>query len=438
MHMPLLSESDPKETSEGSLDPLGLYPLADDLGLKLVPGVRERQSHPRFLTTIAVSAAICQDFDEDVVAKDGTSEPWLIFEWLLAEGLVRRAEDSSELVGLPGSQKVRHAVFRDQVPLSAKRYLKTPSVFGFHGVYRLLARTLGIERNGRLWEQGHELLRVWSEEQGLPGFIGTAGGEGAQWRRTLRDAVEEGLTKGCIDQSPYWKGWDFFCDHLSVYGVGRREAALIHRLLLTSGDGHRREVLEFLASPSGQKRWLATDDSERKFHGALIKVASPDLKALLSAIGAYETFARRMQDAFDDCLLEMSRRRQRTKPADMTSSTAVQAAAEQVPKSFSSVRDHLAVINASVRFVEQFADFQEPSPAVGFVERLLRHHQRNQKRKPPSGKAPWFERFDDGSYVIRPGYLRDVGGRGDDEYVHAYRTRSLWTFAADIGLIEEA
>jgi hypothetical protein len=438
MHMPLLSEADPKETSEGSLDPLGLYPLADDLGLKLVPGVRERQSHPRFLTTIAVSAAICQDFDEDTVGKDGASEPWLIFEWLLTEGLVRRAEDGSELVGLPGSQKVRHAVFRDQVPLSAKRYLKTPSVFGFHGVYRLLARTLGIERNGRLWEQGQELLRVWSEEQGLPGFIGTAGGEGAQWRRILRSAVEEGLAKGCIDQSPNWKGWDFFRDHLSVYGVGRREASLIHRLLLTSADGYRRDVLEFLASPIGQKRWIAANDSERKFHASLQKAASPDLIALLTAIGAYETFARQMQDAFDDCLLEMSRQRQRTKPADMAASTAVQLAADSVPGSFSSVRDHLSVINASARFVEQFADFQEPSTVADFVDKLLRHHQRNQRRKPPNGKAPWFERFDDGSYVIRPSYLRDVGGRGNEEYVHAYRTRSLWTFATDIGLVKES
>lgn len=438
MHMPLLSEADPRESSEGSLDPLGLYPIADDLGLKLVPGVRERQSHPRFLTTIAVSAAVCQDFEEDTVAKDGTSEPWLVFEWLFTEGLVRRAQDGSELVGLPGSQKVRHAVFRDQVPLSAKRYLKTPSVFGFHGVYRLLAKTLGIERNGRLWEQGQELLRIWSEEQGLPGFIGTAGGEGTNWRRTLRQAVEEGLAKGCIDQSSNWRGWDFFRDHLSVYGVGRREAALIHKLLLSSGDGYRRDVLQFLASPSGQKRWLAAQDSERKLHAALMKTASPELCALLATISAYETFSRQMQDAFDDCLLVMSQTRQRTSLATMASSTAVQLAAQHVPASFSGLRDQLIVIHASTRFVEQFADFQEPSTPAAFTEKLLRHHQRNQKRKPPNGKAPWFERFDDGSYVIRPAYLRDVGGRGGDEYVHAYRTNSLWTFGTDLGLMEGA
>lgn len=436
MHLPLLSEADPRESGEGSLDPLGLYPIADDLGLKLVPGVRERQSHPRFLTTIAVSAAICQDFEEDAVAKDGTSEPWLIFEWLFAEGLVRRAQDGAELVGLPGSQKVRHAIFRDQVPLSAKRYLKTPSVFGFHGVYRLLAKTLGIERNGRLWEQGNELLRIWSEEQGLPGFVGTAGGTGANWRRTLRHAVEDGLAKGCIDQSSNWRGWDFFRDHLSVYGIGDREGAFIHQLLLSSGDGHRRDVLQFLASSAGQRQWLAAKDSERKLHAGLISKASPDLRALLVAISAYETFSRQMQDAFDDCLLLMSQSRQRTSLHTMASSATVQLAANLVSESFPMIRDQLAVINSSARFVEQFADFQEPATDIAFVEKLLKHHQRNQQRKPPNGKAPWCERFDDGSYVIRPAYLRDVGGSGGDEYVHAYRTRSLWTFGRDLGLIE--
>jgi len=54
MLTPLLTEADPAETSEGSIDPLGLYSIADALVTRLVPGVRERQKHPRFLTAIAV------------------------------------------------------------------------------------------------------------------------------------------------------------------------------------------------------------------------------------------------------------------------------------------------------------------------------------------------------------------------------------------------
>ena len=225
MLMPLLSAADPAESSEGTIDPLGLYPLADELGVLLVPGVRERQSHPRFLTLMAVSMAVCQDFPEDTVARDGTSEPWLVFEWHLVEGLVRAtaAEDAKMLVGLPGSQKAARAI-GETMPLSAKRYLKTPSVFGFHGIYRLLARTLGIERQGRLWEQGAQLLRVWSEEQRLPGFFSSSGDTGREWRRRMTSAVKDGLEAGRVDRPSGWNGWSFFRDHLSVYGAGRHEA----------------------------------------------------------------------------------------------------------------------------------------------------------------------------------------------------------------------
>ena len=123
---------------------------------------------------MAVSAAVCAEFDEDRLAADGQSPPWLVFEWYAVEGLVGDA-DKSQFRGVPGSLKAQKAR-QDQVPLSAKRYLKTPSIFGFHGVYRLLARTLGIERDGQLAATGEELLDVWSKERGLPGFVARAPG----------------------------------------------------------------------------------------------------------------------------------------------------------------------------------------------------------------------------------------------------------------------
>ena len=53
----------------------------------------------------------------------------------------------------------------------------------------------------------------------------------------------------------------------------------------------------------------------------------------------------------------------------------------------------------------------------------------------PAGKAPWVEQFDDGSYIIRPRYRVEQGGRHDDSYVHAYRTMPLWSFAQELGLV---
>jgi hypothetical protein len=121
-HLPHLSEYDPRETSEGTLDPLGLYPIADALGTILAPGIRERQSRPRFLTAIAAGLAVCARFPEETIASDEVSEPWQVYEWFIVEGLVRAAESTSEIVGVPGRGKVEDAI-RDKVHLSAKRYL---------------------------------------------------------------------------------------------------------------------------------------------------------------------------------------------------------------------------------------------------------------------------------------------------------------------------
>jgi len=68
--------------AEYGIDPLGTEPLADALAVRLAPGIRERQRHPRFLTALAVSLEVCSSFDEETLAADGVSAPWQVFEWL--------------------------------------------------------------------------------------------------------------------------------------------------------------------------------------------------------------------------------------------------------------------------------------------------------------------------------------------------------------------
>lgn len=433
MLLPLLSEKDEAVNSEGSLDPLGLFPIADELALRLIPGVRERQQHPRFLTVIAASLAVCQEFDDDRVAKDGVSEPWQVFEWHVVEGLVRDP-DAARLRGLPGSDKARQAIAA-AVPLSAKRYLKTPTVFGLHGVYRLLARNVRVEWAGRLGDFGVELIHVWSEEQRLSGFIGSSQGAGAMWRARLRDAVREGLDAGRVDRSPAWSGWAFFSKHLAIDGAGVGERRILMRGLTAPEQGHRRNVLEFLMSGEGRSLWKNGSRSERQFHAALKRAASPDLAALLSTIMAYEAFSTLMADAFDDCLKRMSDTRQKTPPGQMRSQPSVVKAAKELPDVYAEVRDQLGAYGLEARFEESFSRFADALGPQDFVEELLNHHRSVQARKPPAGKTPWFERFDDGSCVIRPGYLRGEGGRQDGEYLHAYRTNSLWSFLCDLGQV---
>ena len=56
MLTPFLTEEDPAPSDAGTLDPLGLYAIADALAVRLVPGVRERQKHPRSVTATAITA----------------------------------------------------------------------------------------------------------------------------------------------------------------------------------------------------------------------------------------------------------------------------------------------------------------------------------------------------------------------------------------------
>ena len=439
MLMPMLTEVDPKVSTEGSIDPLGMYAIADALAVRMIPGVRERQTHPRFLTSIAVSLSLCSEFDEEMVAADGVSEPWQVFEWYFVEGMVRATGDTRLLRGLPGQDKASSAI-KDRVPLSEKRYLKTPTVFGFHGVYRALARATEVERVDRLGEVGYELLTAWENEQGLKGFSGTADGPGNSVRKQLKDAIRDGLRTGAVARKPAWSGWSFFRDHLGIYDAGKREARVISQALLNPGSGFRREVLSSLISEEGQTLWTAEVEqrvfSERRFHDLLVESASHSLKDLLRAIDAYERFCRLLQDAFDDCLLRMSQYQQRIQPRELGSLVGVKRAAEQIPGIFTDVSDKLSPFDQTVRFQDAFSTLAEHMPATDWVERLLDHHCRIQYGKPPAGKASWFDRFDDGSCMIRTGYVRDAAGRHDDLYVHAYRTKSLWSFAKDIRLVK--
>ncbi len=439
MFMPLLSESDPKQSQEGSIDPLGMYSIADALAIRLAPGVRERQSRPRFLTAIAVSFAVCSAFDDEAVASDGISEPWQVFEWYVVEGLVRVLGTSGRLSRVPGTEKATAAI-RDGVPLSASRYLKTPGVFGFHGVYRTLARELRVETLDRLGEAGYETLSIWAEEQGLLGFFDSTKGPGEPWRQSLVDAVKDGLSKGHTCRSTGWAGWRFFAEHLAPDAIGKKEGKALAQALLRDGEGFRGPVIEYLVSPDGRATLLQAASertlSERTFHAGLRRTAGDALGYLLDTISAYEHFARLLQDAFDDCLYEMSQSKRRLSPRDFGKCKSVGIASQRVPDQFERLLEMLVPFGLGTRFEETFQDVSERQPAEAWAASLLEHHRRVQRQKPPNGKAPWFERCDDGTYLIRASYLRDEPGLHRDEYVHYYRTGPLLSFARDLGMVK--
>lgn len=428
---PQLSELDLASSAEGSLDPLGLYTIADSLGVRLIPGVRERQSHPRYLTAIAAGTVICSEFDIDEVASDGVSEPWQVFEWYMVEGLVRTLGESGKLTGLPGIDKTRKTL-QNGLHLSAARYLKTPTVFGFHGVYRVLAKELDVISNGTLGETGYRLITAWEKEQGLRGFATSVDGPGNDYRHQLLSAVKDGMIKAAVNRGGRWNGWDFFSKYLSREKFGKQESSVLLQALLSDSCKYRKHIIQFLTAKEGAAIWRATS-SERDFHTALLPHADHSLKALLKAILSYEIFARVLQDAFDDCLYILSQHRGKTSLSTLAESAAVQRAAKQTPKLYKDAVSKLEPFQEAHRFAENFEGFSEQQDITSWLNTLIDHHLKIQKIKPPGGKLPWFDQYEDGGLIIRELYRRDHGAKGDHSYVQRYRTNSLWMFMQDMG-----
>lgn len=431
--LPHLSIYDPEGSGSTSLDPLGLTPIGEQLAVELIPGVRERQINPRYLTAIAVSHAICQEIPPDTVAADGVSEPWQIYEWYVVEGLVRNAGSESE-ARVPGSQKTRKALAQG-LPLCASRYLKTPTIFGFHGVYRLLARTLRVEQSNHLADFGFELLEVWQKEQGLPGFHGSAEGVGRNMRQRLTEAVKAGLKAGATDCSGGWFGWKFFYDHLEPTKAGPKEAELIWRQLKSGATGFAGEAFDFLVSQEGRALYRNKDSTEKELYAALKKVASKELRDRISTIERYELFCRLLHDAFEACRSEITQAR-RGKPAgELALLKPVLRAVERLPGAFKAAEESLSDPNRRTRFHLVFQAIAQPQTATEFVMTLYEHHKRIQKGKPPDGKAPWLEQYYDGSLLIRPDYQLHKQPKMNTEFLNPYRLNSLWSFAADLGRV---
>jgi hypothetical protein len=62
-----------------------------------------------------------------------------------------------------------------------------------------------------------------------------------------------------------------------------------------------------------------------------------------------------------------------------------------------------------------------------FVAALIAHHDEIQKRKPPAGKASWFEQAN-GKIGIRPIYRLDSAPRDPERYIFFYRTGPIYSF----------
>lgn len=406
---------------------------ADRLADWLLPGLTARMSRPRFLTAMAVSSLAVEPF-EDTVSKDGVSPAWLVLEWYYVEAMASLGEtDGDALRRVPGIDKGRRAR-RDKIPMNADRYLKTPKVFGLHGVYRRLARHLDVvDDNLRLGEAGFRLLKTWAAEQGIPDFLDQDRGNGvAKTLDALREAVREALEVGQTARPPDWRGARFLIDYLSPQRIGRREASLIWELLLNPEAEPRGEVFSLVRDSEGRNGFRERWD-ERAFLGGLRPRTSPFLGLRLDAIEAYEGFCRLLQEAWN-------RLRHLATVSGLSPLTGDVASRDQrltelagaLQVAIARAREGLVESPIAAEFEALAAAFGEVRTAAEVVEALWARHVYVQRQKPPEGKRPWFEPTSAGGLVIRPPYRLEDNPPPQDRFVHPYRVVAVGSFIDDL------
>lgn len=440
---PLLSAFDPEVSSEGGIDPFSLSATYERLAERILPFLTVRMSRPRFLTAMAVGAELCRDFG-DVLASDGKTPPWLVFEWHVVEAFLRtgdglRANDDGWGYRIPGVRKVRAAVEGGQ-SVGASSYLKTPKIFGFTGIYRRLAFGLDIlDEDLRLAEGGRELLTAWEAERNLAGFM-TGFGAGGVFRQELRRAVSQAMTRGCTCQSKSWIGWQQIAEHLRPDDARRKEANVLAKRLGrtdlrqnphdSAATQMRAELFEALNARS-----TSVDDLEEPhWFRSLRRKCSPAMAERLDAIDAFEGVCVVVMGAFNLIRFLSARTATPVTAEDFTGYRGPRNAAkllaemapalERLERSF----DAIGFRSQAEPLLKQYDGVRSHEELFA---RVIEHHESAQSAKPPDGKRSWFDR-DDRGVIVRPLYRFDDAPAGGDLYTHPYRSSTALSFLRDL------
>ncbi len=388
-------------------------------------------SRPRFLTAIAVSAAVCEGV-EDQFAADNITPAYLVFEWLVVEAFVRAGKREAT-VRTPGTQKAQEV--RDSgEAMCARNYLRTPTVFGFHGVYKPLARHLGIvDDDLRLADKGYELLKIWQGEQRLDGFVGSAAGNGPgkSMRQMLRWAVDDGLRQGYSKRVAGWQGWSLLAQHLAPADTGKNEAAFISRALDDAEAAPRGEVFNLLQDARDIERASEAEITRSVLLPKADKVLSP----LLKTISAYERACAVLEEAFNWIRYQSTHSQARP----ITKQTFAQEPrarhlAHDLSMQLREAEEALSIapLNVQQLFAQLSKGFDQVRDADSLFEAVLNRHAEVQAAKPPEGKRSWFERSPDGATMVRVPYRVIDRPRGAQDWNRPYRIFTVRSFLQDL------
>ena len=426
---PFLTTYDPPGTSEGSLDPLGLYQIADQLAIQLVPAVRERMLRIRFLTAMAVGSLVIEGLEGDPRHRDAT--PYLVWEWLVVEALTREMSDDPSNWGVPGTAVTRTARAQHGY-LDARSYLKTPRVFGFHGVYKRLAVHLGLlDIHLAPGPNAERLADAWARDQNLGGIAGAK-----QLMERWNAAVRRSLNQNPPRTRPNWNASEW-CELAQAFAPATARATekrLLRNLLLASDDRQLGAFPEFWAL---QANYADEEIQEERLHADLERRA-PAYGALVQAIRTYEAFARGLQDAFDVLRAEAAAPDARGFVVPhVARNKDFRASVNRLDERFAAAHHALGEVSAtgsslSNLFDERFEKLAEPMNAQDCALALCEHHEDIQRAKSAAGKRPWFDRIGGERIYIRQSYRIPMPEVASARYLHAYRGEPIRRFRNDL------
>ncbi len=424
--MPFLTTYDPPGSSEGTLDPLGLYQIADQLAVRLVPAVRERMQRVRFLTAMAIGGLVTEGLEGD--PENPESQPFLVWEWLVVEAIIRSLSDDPDVWGVPGKLVTRRAL-DDYGYLDHRSYLKTPRIFGFHGVYkRLAAHFRLVDVHLGPGPEGERLVDVWARDAGHDGLLGCRPLLD-KWRR----AVQRSLASTPARTRPGWKGddWTELAEAVAPHQAGRRERRYL-RETLHAIDDRALGVLPDLWRL--QSEFTDENYAEELLHQRL-EDEVPGFGTLLQAIRAYERFCRSLHDAFDLLRAEAG-------TADAMGFEIVSIARDS---DFAASLDGLDLHYADAfrrlgevdhqltsHFDVRFGTFAEPTSPDRRALMLCEHHECIQKDKSSTGKRPWFDRLGPDRIYMRHRYREPRRSIAPERFVHDYRGWPIRRFWRDL------
>src|SRR5206468_3310258 len=185
--------------------------------------------------------------------------------------------------------------------MNPNRYLKTPKVFGFHGVYKTLAtHSKVLDNRLMLSENGNQLLKIWEQEQGLSGYRDgeKSQGEGARLRGLFQDAIKASLQSCQTEKPASWAGAALVLNHLAPHRPGSNERKFLWELLVDKSVDLRGELFVNLRDKSLLKKF-SDEQSERGLLKGIRPRVSEELRRRLDAIEAYENFCRPLHESFD-------------------------------------------------------------------------------------------------------------------------------------------